>query len=327
MEDPNTNSRSVRSPWLRAVASIGADRYSIGASAFRIGAAGTILYQYLANYSQRHYLYGPDGIWPRAEMIRQSAEEHAFSLYALSDAYWFFEVIYHLGILFTTLLMLGWHTRTMTVLTFVWLWSLHQSNPLLWDGGDNFIQIALVYAIFAKLGTHVSLDALFASTRANSSGGSARHQVVTMLHNTAVLAIAIQICFVYAVAGLSKIQGETWQNGTAIYYIMRTGDFSLPGISEHIYRNAVLISVFTHSTALFQIAFPFLFFLNRHTRRLALLGALVFHVGTAALMGLVTFASFMISAELALISDTEYRSIAAWCRRVRGKREMQEAAR
>ena len=68
-------------------------------------------------------------------------------------------------------------------------------------------------------------------------------------------------------------------------------------------------------TILFQISFPFFFLLNRRSRIAILVVAMGFHLGIALLMGLLSFAVFFIAAELALITDHEYRTLGRALRR------------
>ena len=307
----------IRTFWQRVITFTSEDRFLVGASIFRIVVGLTFLFQYLINYHQRHYLYGPEAAWPYDRFLTDLAQSGSFSLYAISSSPFFFEIIFHLGLLFTTLWVIGWNTRIMTILTYVFLWSLHERAPVLWDGGDNLMRIIMIYAMFANLGAYFSLDA--DRLRADRLQGGPRPQLRSMLHNSALLAFAIQLCLLYGVSGLYKVQGEMWQNGTALYYIMRTDEFTWPGYSELIYQNAFLVTTFTYITVGFQIAFPFLFFMNRYTRWFALFIAFGFHAGIALFMGLITFSLFMISVEAALISDKEYRGINRWLRHLGDK--------
>jgi hypothetical protein len=287
------------------------EQYRIGTSLFRIVAGLTILYQYLIAYYHRHFLFSPDGIMPYDWFEQQLRQSGSFSLYALDTSPLGFESVFHLGIVITALWVLGWHTRVMTLLTWVFLWSLHERNPTLWDGGDNLVQIMLIYTFFADLGATWSLDAI--SMRRRRPLGDAAQQALALLHHAAVLAVAIQLCLVYGTAGLYKVQGELWQNGTALYYILRAGEFAWTGYGTMIIQQSVLITVLTYATVAFQVSFPFLFFLHRTTRRLALVSGIGFHLGIGLVMGLTTFAAFLISIELVLIPDADYRTAMDAC--------------
>jgi hypothetical protein len=126
-----------------------------------------------------------------------------------------------------------------------------------------------------------------------------------------VAAIAAQVCVLYLTSGLYKVQGQKWQDGTALYYILRVPEFTWPGWSEHLYTSAFAITVLTYITVLFQLSFPFLL-LNRYTRLMAVAGAFFFHIGIALFMGLTSFSATMISVELLLLSDRDYARLRRW---------------
>lgn len=156
---------------------------------------------------------------------------------------------------------------------------------MLLDGGDNLLIIVLAYLM--------AVDCSGRKSRGTARQGAfsrdgALGRSVTLLHNVALLAIIAQVCVLYLTSAMYKIQGELWQNGTALYYIMRVQDFTLPGVSELLYRDPFVVTAATYGTVLFQLAFPFLL-LHRWTRAFALAGAIAMHGGIALLMGLVTF--------------------------------------
>lgn len=299
----------------RLITAASTPRFLIGASIFRIAAGFIVLYQYLLNYHHRHFLFGPNAVHDYGGFVELILASGSFSLYALSSSPIFFEAIYHAGIAVTVLWVFGWHTRTMTVLTYLFLWSMHERNPFLWDGGDNIFRIIIIFAMFANLGAYFSLDAERKATQGGQ--GTGYWQLVeAMFHNGAILAFALQLGIMYGCAGLYKVQGEVWQNGTALYYVMRTADYTWPGYSELIYQNLWLVHGLTYATVAFQVSFPFMLFMNKYTRRLALFSSLCFHTGIALFMGLVTFSAYMLVVELSFITDEEYRDMGKWVQRL-----------
>ncbi len=304
----------IHTVWQQAIAALSHQRCSIGASLFRIGAGLTILYQYVIVYHQRSFFYGPDGVVPYTWFVQHLRDTRSFSLYALDPAPQVFEAVFHLGIAITALWVLGWHTRAMTLLTWIFLWSIHHRNPALWDGGDNLVQIVLIYAIFADLGAACSVDA---GLRRPQDGSHALvQQVQALFHNAAVLAVGCQLCLVYSAAGLAKVQGALWQNGTALYYILRAGEFAWTGYGTSITEQSILVTLLTYGTVVFQVCFPFLFAMHPLTRRLALVIGISFHLGIGLVMGLMTFSAFLISIELMLIPDRDYHAARAACRQL-----------
>lgn len=275
----------------------------IGAALVRVGLGATMLYIYAVHYRDRDYLWGPNGVWEWSSFRAQPGP----SFYALTtDPVWF-QVIFHLGILCTLLFALGWRTRFTTPLMWMFTWSLQQRNPMILDGGDNLMILVLVYLMLVDTGQHLAIDA---TRRRTTSVDRDRlpYRIGTLLHNAGLAAVVLQVVVVYWASGMYKVQGELWQNGTALYYIMRVSEFTWPGWSELVWRNGLLVGLLTHATVLFQIAFPLLL-LRRETRVLAVLGGIALHGGIAVFMGLISFSAVMISTELVIISDRRYRQI------------------
>ncbi|AKQ67060.1 hypothetical protein A176_003972 [Myxococcus hansupus] len=317
MSPPLSNeNQAPAGAWDGIVARVSRPRFLIGASLFRICAGVAMVIQYLVNHAQRRYLFGPEGMWPWDTF---AANASLLSVYGWHRSLVWFEVCYHLGLLVSLLWLWGWRTRITTPLTYVFFWSLHQRFPGIWDGGDNLIHLVLVYAMFADVGAWFSVDARRRAAGGVSAADTAWGRLRGMCHNAAILAFALQISLVYGVAGLYKVQGEVWQDGTAIYHAFRSGQFVWPGFSELLYQNAVVVTLLTHGTVAFQVAFPFLLFLNRYTRLVAVVLGLTFHLGIALFLGLITFSLFMASVDLALVDDDEYRAFGRWLLRMRSR--------
>jgi antimicrobial peptide system SdpB family protein len=247
-----------------------------------------------------------------------------FSLLSLSRGAAWFEVVYHAGIGAAVLWLLGWRSRYITPLCYVLWRALDDRNPILADGGDNLTALLLFYACFADVSARWSLDA---RARPRSEARTLFEKCAGMIHNTAFAAMLAQVCVLYAVAGLTKVQGETWRDGTAVYYAFRTAEFAWPGLSERIYADPFVVTVLSYATVGLQIAFPFCVALHAGARRVVLAIAVSFHIGTAALMGLLTFGSFMIAADLLFVPEQDFRRmgrllqrIASWFRVIYSRR-------
>lgn len=68
----------------------------------------------------------------------------------------------------------------------------------------------------------------------------------------------MQVSIVYVTSAIYQIMGETWNNGTALYYISQVKTVAMPFleslVSQHIYLSVVIC----YSSVLLKIAFPFL---------------------------------------------------------------------
>ncbi|MET9607265.1 HTTM domain-containing protein [Streptomyces sp. NPDC006512] len=292
-------------------------RALIGSALARILLGATGLYFYLRDYTDRGYMWGPDGVWPWQNFTGPAAGD-GFSLYNLSRSDLWFELVFHAGVLAALLFTLGWKTRFSCVAHYVFLWSLNQRNPVVLDGGDNVTAIVLVFFVFIDAGARFSLDARSAKSRPSGiDRQSVRYRIGSLLHHAGLLAVILQVCTVYLVSGMYKVQGERWQNGTALYYILRVNEFGWPGVNRLVYENATLVVAITYGTVFFQLAFTFLLF-NRKWRVFAVAGGILMHAGIGVHMaGLITFSLVMIALELVIMGDDHYRRLARTWRRMR----------
>lgn len=270
------------------------EHWLVGASLVRVSLGAWALYYYLLHWPYRWYLWGPNGALPFTKFLEIQGTANLFA-YNASPVY--FEAIYFSAIVVTVMLLFGILPRLMMPIHWFVIWSFQDRNPFLGDGGDNIMRIVLLFLVLVNTGAYFSI-------RVKRQGQPA----LAVIHNIGVLLIIIQLCIVYISTGLYKVMGELWQNGTALYYILRVDEFSLPGIAEFIYRNPYLVVFGTYATVLFEIFFaPSL--LNRWTRYLMIATGFSFHLGIAVIMGLVTFGWSMLSIYPLLVTDEEYRRV------------------
>src|SRR5262245_64902474 len=111
---------------LRLLEQLSVPRHRIGMNVLRVVAGCLILLQYLLNYSERRFLFGPNGMYPWDMFM---SEHSIFSLYELSSNPIAFELIFHAGIVVTLAWVWGLQTRLLTPLTFLFWMSLRQVNP------------------------------------------------------------------------------------------------------------------------------------------------------------------------------------------------------
>jgi hypothetical protein len=125
----------------------------------RIGFASTTLLFLLREFPHRQEMYGPDAPWSW-DLARQMTDGNG----AFTALLWFrgqawFETVYALTVLSAALLLLGWRTRTMSVLFMTGLLSLQNRSVFMGDGGDNVLHLMAVYLVFTRCGRAWSLDA------------------------------------------------------------------------------------------------------------------------------------------------------------------------
>ncbi|MGW0942656.1 HTTM domain-containing protein [Streptomyces sp. NPDC002623] len=125
----------------------------------RIGFSATWLLFLLREFPHRQELYGPDSPWDW-ELARQLIDTNgAFTALMWSDGQAWFQAVYVLGLLASVALLLGWRTRTMSVLFMVGVLSLQNRSVFMGDGGDNVLHLMSIYLVFMRCGQVWSLDA------------------------------------------------------------------------------------------------------------------------------------------------------------------------
>ncbi|PJJ03128.1 hypothetical protein BX264_3496 [Streptomyces sp. 2333.5] len=342
----------------------------------RIGFSATWLLFLLREWPHRAVLYGPDSPWNLDMARRLLAGNHAFSVLPWSGSRGWFECVYLLAVVSAALLMLGWRTRTMSVLFMVGVLSLQNRSIFIGDGGDNVIHLMSMYLVLTRCGQVWSLDARRAKRAAAGTQASGTDEaagvpaasrdlpgvvlwavlglalavaqlnggygltwfgngpfphigwslvlwglwlthglwwavqryapgeprivldtLAKLAHNGALLVIMVEVCLIYATAGWYKIQGNRWQDGTAVYYPMHLDYFSpWPGLSELLGSNGVMIMLITYGTVMVQVAFPFTVF-NRRLKNVLLVVMICEHLSIAVLLGLPFFSLAMITAD------------------------------
>lgn len=270
------------------------ERFLIGLSLIRIALGMIILYNYIIIYFQRNTIYGPLGI--------MGDSYTGLTLYNLSSDQWYFECIFHLGIVVAILFIIGYKGYLIGILNYILTFSFIEKGNLITDGGDNLMYLLLFYLLFANTTAYFSVDS---KKRLNNKNSNLRN-LQNMLSNFSVIACIIQVCILYFISGLYQVQGEVWSNGTALYYITQVDVFSNPTLTKYFLNNEYLSVIFTYASILVKLAFPFLI-LNKNTRVFAVISIVSFHIGIGLFMGLVTFSLTMICTELLLFKDAEYR--------------------
>lgn len=280
----------------------------VGVAFFRIFTGLGICFFLLYHWPERHLLWGDDGLWPREVYLSESADRGIWTLFHLAEDPWLLELIYGGGIAVALLFTIGLWTRWMSVLLFLIFFSLYYRNPNLPNGGDNLIRIQLFFFIFTQAGARLSVDAWMDRRRQQprTQRFPSLRPYSALIHNLAIAAMVLQLILLYFTAGIYKVMGSMWQEGTAVYYAMRVQDFVWPGISERVWASDTVIVFLTYSSVLFQIAFPFLL-LHRYTKYAAIAGAILFHTGVGWMMNLMLFSWYMIGCEWLLLRDREYR--------------------
>ncbi len=195
----------------------------------------------------------------------------------------------------SVLLLCGLWSRIQIASIFVWLVSFHHRNPLILDGEDTVMRLFAFFMIFMPLDYRWSVTAwLQRRAEMNVPRRVQNSESVGSPSAWALRLVQIQLTAIYLSTAWCKLQGETWQNGTALYYVAQMHDvfgrFYLPG---WIWQSGWLMKLATWSVLVGEMVLPIALWL-RPTRKLAVALGLVLHLAIEYSMNLFLFEWVMI---------------------------------
>ncbi len=241
-------------------------------------------------------------------------------------------LIIFVGVLFT----IGFGTRfTSALLWFGSLSYIHRSQSVLF-GVDTMMNILLLYLTISPCGAAYSVDRLIRKWWVDAKPGIVLgwHRLCRMAPpvaltpatpvpetpepsvtaNVAIRLLQIHVCIIYGMAGLSKLLGPAWWNGTALWMTVASYEFApmqyefYVSLLTFLGRFQILQELFLTGGGLFTLAFeigyPFLIWRPR-LRWAFLAGAILLHAGIGVFMGLKTFSLIMLVMNMVFLRPAE----------------------
>jgi hypothetical protein len=205
------------------------------------------------------------------------------------------------------LFVFGCYTRVTGVITWFAVLSYVHRSPAALFGMDTMVVIVLLYLMIGASGAALSVDRWLARRRSQAPLPPAEPTSAT---NVAIRLLQIHLCIIYLSAGLSKLQGMTWWNGTAVWGTLANPEFApmhnemymallrMLGSDRPLFEISMTIS--SYVTLFFEISYVFLIW-RPVTRRLMLAIAFLMHGCIGLFLGLNTFAMIMLVMNLAFV--------------------------
>jgi hypothetical protein len=301
-----------------------------GTAVLRIGYGLAYLAFLLREFPNREALWGPSAPWTPAMEQRFAAGQNwygwvkAWYTATATTSETRFEVEYALAVLVCALMAAGLFTRATSCLFAFVVTSFSARDIYLTDGSDNVLILMSLFLVFTACGRRWSLDHRLSAARPRPESAApapsgtraelaeVRRRTVTLLHNAAVVVIGCQMCVIYGAAALWKVQGATWRNGTAMYYVLHTDWFRVwPGLSDFVAGHALTMALLAYVTVFAQIAFPFVA-LSRRPKYAAIALLLGMHLGIGVLLGLPVFSAVMIVGDAVFLPEALWIKALTW---------------
>jgi hypothetical protein len=212
------------------------------------------------------------------------------------------------------MLTVGLFSRVVSVLAFLLALSYcHRLEGALF-GLDQVNAMFAMYLMLGPCGAAYSVDRWLARRRAGSTLPPAQPTVGA---NVAIRLIQWHMCILYLFAGVSKMRGETWWDGSAFWFGVVNLEYQSLDITW-LGRSPVLLSLITHVTVFWETFYCVLVW-PKLTRPVFLLLAIVVHGGIAICLGMITFGTAMLIGNLAFVAPTTVDVIVAGvAKRLRG---------
>lgn len=241
---------------------------------------------------------------------RRFMTPYGFSIwFIINDPFWV-KATYYAGIVCVGLFTLGFCTRVTGILSWAFHLSYMHRAMMIWFGMDAMISFMMLYLCIGPSGSVLSIDRLLSRRR---SGNTASEVTPSWSANLALRLMQVHMCVVYFIAGIAKLQGITWWNGSATWLTMNSplfnegldiGWLADPRLGEWFWHYFCFIT--TYTTLAFEITFPFVIW-NRYLRPWMLFLAFMLHAGIGIFMGLGGFGLVMLSGCMAFVPASGVR--------------------
>ena len=249
---------------------------------------------------------------------------YSWSYFDFIDAPPLLYVAHAAALVVFALLTVGLFSRVTSVLAFLIAVSYVNRVPGATFGFDDTIVMLAMYLMVGPCGAAWSVDSWLKRRRVNASrptnesrraGGDNPSAPFRVTHasplsvsaNVAIRLIQLHMCVIYLFAGLGKLQGAAWWNGTALWLAFANAEYQtldMTWLADHM----LVVALMTHVTVFWEISFSALVW-PRLTRPLVLALALPLHLGIGICLGMMTFGLAMLIGCLAFVPPSLVRGL------------------
>ena len=263
--------------------------------------------------------FGPSG-WQDPELVSAylaDSTAYTFWLYVPNEWLW---TVHWSCLAILALFTLGLWTRVTSILSVIIVISYVNRAPLANFGLDQINVLLTVYLALGPCGATLSLDRLWARYRAARKALVAGSQPVyppirpTVAANLSLRMIEVHMAILYFWAGLSKLKGYSWWDGTALWMGAANYEYQAMSLTWMAWYPWIY-NFLTHATVLWEMTF-FLTVCHPRLRPYSLLAGASMHLGIGAFMGMWTFGLVMIFTYVSYMpaawAEAAQRSLAGW---------------
>ena len=246
----------------------------------------------IIDFSNINDFYGPHALVSLGTVKAQFAFPHVNIFHFFNSSYGFVQSLFVVYVLAIISSIVGYYTKTSIFIVLVCMTSFHQRNIWLLSSSELLMRIITLYLVFSPCGHAFSVDSI---------KGKVKEWSPWVLR-----IIQIQLSVIYVWTVWHKLKGDTWFDGTALYYATRLEsmkNFTVPFLLDWM----PFLKFATWMTLIIELALGILIWFKEFRRPLIILGIL-FHLGIEYMMSIPFFEINMILLLLLFIPPEEVRS-------------------
>jgi len=213
--------------------------------------------------------------------------------------------LYAMLLVASVCLIIGFHSRLASVIVFLGVLSFERRNAWIFNAGDGLVRILCFYVMLMPSGVALSVDRW---RRAKERFWEFPHRP-----QWAVRLLQVQISVLYASTVWHKLRGTEWNDGTAVSYALRVGDYIRFRAPAWIWNNVWIVNVMTYATLAIEFSLAFLVW-NKRARPAVLLAGVAMHIGIAINIQIGFFSMAVMAGYLAFIPPETATRWIGWAR-------------
>jgi hypothetical protein len=266
---------------------------TLGIAVFRILWVFLLLVYYFLDLQNLSDFYGEEALISLTTLKTQTPKwfSFLFKFFGVAPAFLYAMMTVYGISLFTSLI--GYRTKCSLIIVLVCMTTLHQRHIWFLSSAELLMRVTTFLMIFTPCGHSLSIDSL----------RSGRKEMAPVWGQRL---LQIQLSVVYLWTVWHKLKGETWYDGTAVYYATRIDslkNFTLPFIMDSI----VFLKFSTWATLIIEGALGSLIWFRECRKWLIGMG-IFFHLGIEYLMSIPFFEWLMIVLLLNFVRSEEFQN-------------------
>ena len=194
------------------------------------------------------------------------------------------------------LFTIGFFTRFQTIILFLGFSSLVSRMGFIAEGADAILTYLLFFFIFMPTGFSVSLDAYLKKKKEQE------YPIWPLRF------LQIFVCSIFFGAGIGKIYGSEWLDGTALYYIYRVDMYTRLPLPALFTDNLTITALSGYLVVILEVLVPILIWIKK-MRLYALWCAIIIHLAIDYILPLYMFEFVMIAVWISFFDSKAFESL------------------